>query len=256
MNALDSAHPDDLSDEDLIALFRTGTPQQREDAASELYPRIRRIARRVVQHRPVGKQCKCDFEEEMPAEILAKLGLGAFDPAKGCFDGWCFVVLCNRYKDWIDQWVRQHGPERPLSPGDLPEITSVSPDGTSGEDVLAPATQCDDGPRGTCSDEQFSGRELALLQKMPRLQRVICVSAAGWSPRVPAEVWQQWLATARIQPPFPPAEIFDEDKPTKRLPLMAEALGKKPEGFRQHWYRGRESDPFREVSGGQDFDDK
>ncbi len=218
-----------MNADDLIVMFLTGTPEQREDAASELYPMIRRIARRVVQHRPVGKQCKCDFEEEMPAETLGKVDHGAFDPAKGRFDAWCFVVLRNRYKDWIDQWVRQHGHEQTLPPG--------------GPELPGP-------PPKPCADEPFSVRELALLEKMRPKQRVICVSVAGWPPRVPADDWQQWLAKAGIEPPFPPVEIFDIDEPTKRIPLLASALGVNWTAVWQHWFRGRRSEPFREVGRG------
>ena len=225
--------PTNLSDEDLVVLFRNGTHQEQEDAACELSVRIHRIARRVVQHRPVGKQCKCDFEEEMPAEILEKLERvddpAAFDPARGCFAGWCFVVLLNRSQDWVGHWFRQYGREESLPPDWLePSAPPVAP----------PAA------------EPFSARELGLLGQMSSLQRVICVSTAGWSLRVPEEVWQQWLEDVHIEPPFPPPEIFVIDKPTKRLPLLAKALGKKWTAIRLDWYRGRKSEPFLEVSRG------
>jgi hypothetical protein len=61
---------------------------------------------------------------------------------------------------------------------------------------------------------------------------------------------------AHIQPPFPPVEIFDIDRPTQRLPLLAEASGKEWKAVRQHWYRGRKNKAFLEVSGGYDFDDE
>ena len=241
MNAPDPVDPDGLSVEDLIAtdklseealiaLFLAGTQHQREVIASKLCAIIRRSARAVVHGRPVGPQFRLDFVEQMPAEVLEKVRQLAFDPEKGRFEAWCRKVLKHRYLDLVDQWARRCKRERPLPPGDVPGETSVLPAGICGDDEPRPAIPYDDGQRGTCRDEPFSGRELDLLQKMPRLQRVICISAAGWSPRVPAEVWQQWLAEVRIQPPFPPMEILDIDQPTKRLPLLAETSGKKLEG--------------------------
>ena len=226
-----------LSDEDLIVMYRTGTPQERKDAASELYPRIRRIARRVVHHRPIPKQWKCDFEEEMPAEIFKKIDKkidkGAFDAAKGCFQAWCFVVLHHRYVDWVDQRVT-HGQKEGSFPVDLPDPPGPGP--------KPPAP------------EPFSERELHLLRRMSPMQRVICISAAGWWRRVPPEVWQEWLTSVDIPPPFPPEEILDIDQPRKRFPLLAAAAGMKWAAVKLNWHRGCKAAPFREVSGADDFD--
>ena len=110
-------------------------------------------------------------------------------------------------------------------PGTCRRLLRCHLPGRSGEDEPGPPIAGHgEVPRDPCRDEPFSARELDLLQKMPKLQRVICVTAAGWSPRVRPEVWHQWLAKARIQPPFPPVEIFNFDRPTRRIPLLAAAL--------------------------------
>ena len=150
-------------DEDLVVMYRTGTHQEREDAAGELAVRIRRIARSVVHNRPVGRQFKYDFEEDMPAEVLAKVDLGAFDPGKGRFFAWCWTVLDHRFQDLAEQWVRRNRGQRPLPPGDLPGDASLPPAGACGDDDPGAAVPSDEENGGNCPDERFSPRELSLL---------------------------------------------------------------------------------------------
>lgn len=212
--------------ERLVEQVLSGNEAEREQACSALVEHcILPAAKQIAQRRCFSKQPKKDFLDAAAGHVFEKLS--QFDPAKASFAAWCYRVLKNLAIDLGKKTQRR----RELA-------FSVLEDESGAEFEIA------DSVRGGLEallegDLVLSARQREVLESDPPLGRVILVAAAGLAPAVEEGVWNGWLAEAGVEPPFPPLEMYDEVDPTKRLPILAEALNMQADAVRQHWYRRR-----------------
>ncbi len=191
---------------------------------------VKRIAQKVAQQRFPRTQLAADLCVDAVSHVWEKREY--FDPDSGQFEPWCYRVITNLAMDMLRHFLRRLEIDGPTGTfkSEPSDLTLVTVDGKWQTEQRRVDDELD-------SAVPFKCDELAHLEKLPPLRRVIALVLTGWWRAVPPSTWEQWLHSAGIDSPFPPPECRPIYDFSENVSLIAQRLGRTVDSVRQHFYR-------------------
>lgn len=221
----------------LAALAKNGSPQEREDAWRKLEPVITECTFRVAWNLGLDEQEAEEYAEEGPTIVSERFW--HYQVGRN-FIPWLKEVL----KNWIIDDLRKKSRRRevllPSYRDDDDEYDQQNPRAVLAELAIDPAPEVVDQVSWRVDlYRPFSEADLRTLEKELRPKpRILSLVIAGLWDRVPEERWKAWCAHASClcdQIPFD--QLKDMDDPETRLEFLCDVLNRTKSSMYMMWYR-------------------
>jgi RNA polymerase sigma factor (sigma-70 family) len=194
---------------------------------------VKRIAREVARRRFPKTQLAQDLCDNAAGHVWERRN--SYDPGKAPFEAWCFTVIRNLATDLLRS-LRLRGHVDGRTGKFVSDSEAEIPCPEDFEDRSA-HLQLEHIQYQLDHRTAFCKQDLAALEELPAQRRVIALAVADLQAKVPPDLWEQWLADANLEPPFPSADLSESANLIDRCQQIADELSMSLEAVRQHWYR-------------------
>jgi DNA-directed RNA polymerase specialized sigma24 family protein len=199
-------------------------PYARDEAIRRLKPFLEDLAGRVYsacRRKPASSEEAERFAGSALGSLWLKGTLAKYRPGQGPVEPYLRTVLRHMLVDES----RAAASRREMSNQDL-----LVDEAEDGRDRFAALFE---------SQTTLSSSDLACIEDWPPLDRVVLLVLVGIWVAVPADRWDDWVAQAGLETPYPPTELQAMDNKDERIRALANHLGFLANTLSQRLHRGK-----------------